>query len=129
MKKVGVYVFVIFLSFVVFLLGFKQNISKQPNIYYQVYLDDELIGMIESKQELEDYINTQAESIRENIKQYKLILDAVDTFNKYNINYDSSLSNLEKANEILSSNEGKLSDLDKENLNYYKEKKLYNLSL
>ena len=126
MKKIGVYIFVIVLSFVVFLLGFKQNIGRQPNTYYQVYLDDELMGMIESKEELEDYINTQAESIRDNVKQYKLILDSIDTYNKYDINYDSSLSNIEKVNDMLSSNKGKLSDLDKENLNYYKDKEVYN---
>ena len=39
--------------------------------------------MIESKKELEDYINNQANTIRDNIKKYKLKIDAIETFTEY----------------------------------------------
>lgn len=129
MKKISIYIFIILLSGLVFLLGFNKEMGKQPNTYYQVYLDDELIGMIDSKEDLENFINTQADTIRENIKEYKLMLEAIDTFKKYESNLDQELSKLEKAKDLVSNKEtNKLTDLDIENLNYYKEKELYNYS-
>ncbi len=124
MKKISTWLSIIILSVLVFLLGFNQKIGKQPNTYYQVYLDDELIGMIESKQDLEDYINEQANTIRTNIKEYKLMLDAIETFENQK-SLSSKESNQEILEDLLNSN---LSELDKENLNYYKEKKLYEYS-
>lgn len=56
MKKV-VNIFIICLC--VFSFGFGSN--KQPNNYYQVYLDDELLGMVKSKNELENYIDKNGE--------------------------------------------------------------------
>ncbi len=50
-------IFVICLCF--FSFGFGSN--KSPNNYYQVYLDDELLGMIKSKSELENYIDKNGE--------------------------------------------------------------------
>lgn len=129
MKKIGGYFLIILLSVVVFLCGFNYKTNKQPRTYYKVYLDNELMGMIESKEELEDYINNQAEVIRENIKDYSLKLDAIDTFNNY---YSTvaleNYSNIDKVNYLISNrNEYNLTDLDIENLNFYISEKLYNI--
>ena len=97
--------------------------GEQPKTHYQVYLDDELVGMIDSKQDLENYINTQADTIKENIRQYKIILEAIDTYNKFNNTQENPSE--DKINNIIATNN--LTDLDKENLNYYKEKELYNI--
>ena len=83
MKNLSKYLLIVLLSLVVFSLGFDYNQKRIANTYYQVYLDNELIGMIESKKELEDYINSQAQTIKDNIKDYNLKLDAIDTFEKY----------------------------------------------
>ena len=53
MKRIYV-VFILFMC--VFSFGFGYN-GNQPNKYYQVYLDDELLGMVKSKDELENYID------------------------------------------------------------------------
>lgn len=126
MKKIGMYFFIILLSVVVFLLGFDYKTSRQPYTYYQVYLDDELIGMIESKKELEDYINNQAEEIRKNIREYNLKLDAIDTFKKYETTIQGENYSLkDKVNYLITNKETyNLTDLDIENLNFYKKEKL-----
>ena len=38
-------------------LGFGYKSSPEPNNYYEVYLNDESLGTIKSKDELEDYID------------------------------------------------------------------------
>ena len=69
MKKVG-YVFgVILVSFLIIFLGFTNTKSKVPNSYYQVYLDGEQLGTIKSKRELETYIDSQADIIRDNVRE------------------------------------------------------------
>ena len=41
----------------VFVLGFSYKNSPEPNNYYEVYLNDDDLGTIKSKKELEDYID------------------------------------------------------------------------
>lgn len=53
MKKIFI-VFILIMC--TFSFGFGYN-NNQPNQYYQVYLDDELLGMVKSKDELENYID------------------------------------------------------------------------
>ena len=128
MKKISTYFFVILLCIIVFLLGFGHQSIRQPNTYYQVYLDNELIGLIESKEELEDYINSQADTIRNNVKEYNLKLAAIDTLKEYESSISSTTySLLEKVNYLISNKDSyNLSDFDIENLNFYKEEELYN---
>ena len=70
MKKVTLVIAVLLLSTVIFLLGFDYSSNAEPHTYYQVYLDEELLGTIKSKKELEDYIDKRGD-------YYK---------NKYNVN-------------------------------------------
>ncbi|MBQ9072809.1 MAG: peptidoglycan DD-metalloendopeptidase family protein [Bacilli bacterium] len=130
MKKVGVYFSIFLLSVIVFLLGFNYETGKQPNTYYNVYLDEEYIGMIESKEELEDYINNQANTIRDNVRDYSLKIDAIDTFEKYSLNANvESYSNRDKATYILANRDSlNLTDLEIENINFYLNNSLYNHS-
>lgn len=48
----------------IFLLGFNYKNLSEPNVYYQVYLDDEVIGVIKSKKALERYINGEGSQIK-----------------------------------------------------------------
>lgn len=126
MKKISTYFLIVLLSIVVFLLGFDYKANRQPYTYYQVYLDDDLIGIIESKKELETYINSQAETIRDNVRAYKIELESIDTLNKYESYVPNENYTTEEKINYLVTNEQKynLTDLDIENLNLYKNKKL-----
>ena len=126
MKKIGTVLLMLILSVIVFLFIFDYKGTHQPHVYYQVYLDDELIGIIESKKELEDYINFQANTIKSNVKEYNLILESIDTFKKYGsgINIEG-YSVLDKVNFLITNkNSYNLNNLDIENLNFYKQNKL-----
>jgi len=128
MKKTSTYFFIILLSIIVFLLAFSHNTNKKPNAYYQVYLDDEVIGVIESKEELENYINSQADTIRENVRKYKLKIDAIDTLKEYESKMPiTTYSALEKVNYLIINKDlYNLTDFDVDNLKFYKKEKLYN---
>lgn len=130
MKKIGEIFLILILSVVIFLLGFNYKTSPTTNVLYRVYLNNELIGTIESKKELEEYINSQAELIRENIKKYSLKISAIETFEKYG--KDNALDKYtfsEKVDYILA-NKQKLNLTEKEiqNLKLFNQDKLYNLT-
>lgn len=70
MKKILLVIFLLLICGSTFYLGFGYKHNLEPNSYYQVYLDDELLGTIKSKTELEKYIDKRGEYIK----------------NKYNVN-------------------------------------------
>ena len=59
----------IIVSLSVFLLGFNEKDKSIPETVYNVYLDGQLIGTIESKELFEEYINQKEEQIK---KIYKV---------------------------------------------------------
>lgn len=130
MKKLGTYFLVFILSIIIFLFGFQFSSKKEPNIYYKVYLEDELIGTIESREELEDYINSQASVIRDNIREYTKKIDAYNTYKELvSKNNLSDSSNIVNAQTLLSNQKQyNLSNFDMDNLNYYLSNEIYNLS-
>ena len=52
LKKVLLWLFMILLSIAVILLGFDNKKNIVPNYLYQVYLDDQILGVIDDKEEL-----------------------------------------------------------------------------
>jgi murein DD-endopeptidase MepM/ murein hydrolase activator NlpD len=64
MKKITGLIVLGLISISVFLLGFDYRSSHEPNAYYQVYLDEEVIGVIKSKEALEKYIDNRGEFIK-----------------------------------------------------------------
>lgn len=127
MKKFGSYFLIFILSVVVLLFGFNYKSNKQPYLLYNVYLDDEFIGAINSKTELEDYINKQASDIRENVKLKSKQLEAIDTLE--NLSKEISIeynSKKELAEYFIEKSEAlDISVNDQENLKYYLDEKLY----
>lgn len=113
MKKIGIGFIIIILSLMTFVLGFDYRANEIPNEFYQVYLDDELIGTIKSKEELTKYIQNEGEKIKNKVVDYEFLL-------KHEC--DDSLSNEEKNryNEILTSFQNEYSSelklLEKDNL-------------
>ena len=75
MKKIGLGLFIIILSVMTFLLGFDYRENEIPNEYYQVYLDDQMIGTIKSKKELYDYIEIEGNKIKQTVEDYQYLLD------------------------------------------------------
>ena len=64
MKKGFIVISTILLSLSIFWLGFGYKKGEEPNTYYQVYLDGELIGTVKSKKKLEKYIDAKNEHIK-----------------------------------------------------------------
>ena len=113
MKKIGIGLIIVILSIMTFILGFGYRKNEVPNEFYQVYLDDELIGTIKSKDELTNYIETQGNIIRKTVEDYKFLLD-------YNCKTDMTTEEKNQYNNILSEFRKKYSSelklLDKENI-------------
>ncbi len=57
MKKFSIGIMLAITIALVCVLGFGYKSSPEPNNYYEVYLNDESLGTIKSKDELEDYID------------------------------------------------------------------------
>lgn len=73
MKKLAGIICTLLLCSSVLLLGFRHsNNGKEPKTYYQVYLDDQIIGTIASKIDLEDYIDEQGSYYKEKYKVDKV---------------------------------------------------------
>lgn len=79
MKKISTIILILLISCSVIFLGFDYKRNIEPNHYYQVYLDDELLGTIKSEKELEIYIDKRGEYIK----------------NKYNVDKISKPNGLE----------------------------------
>lgn len=56
---------IILVCFSVFLFGFSSNQNKNPRTLYQIYLDGQKIGVINSKDEFENIMNSEQVSIKE----------------------------------------------------------------
>lgn len=133
MKKVGIVFLALILSTAVFFLGFSYKTSTQPYTFYQVYLDGELLGMIESKKELEDYINNQGNIIKENVKTYQEKIELIDIVEELlpSVSNDeyNNLSLQEKIKYLIShQNELNISNIKKDNLKKYLEEDLIKLT-
>ena len=60
MKKIGTILFLIISIVVIVYFGFNYKTGISAASLYKVYLDDEVIGVIDSKEELEDYIDSKS---------------------------------------------------------------------
>lgn len=72
MKKITIIVSILFLFVSLFVLGFTDNKVVSPNTYYKVYLDEEVMGVIQSKEELESYIDKKGEKIKKKLHVKKV---------------------------------------------------------
>ena len=62
-KFMGV-VITFFISIIVFFMGVKVKAEETPNNLYKIYLNGEVVGLIEEKQELLDLIDREQEEIK-----------------------------------------------------------------
>ena len=90
MKKILTYIGIILVASAIFFLQFKYSRSIQPYSLYQVYLDDKVLGVIESQKKLENYIENQGKLIKEQIKKYQ---DQLETLTNFETIVDRVISN------------------------------------
>ena len=64
MKKIFLIIFILLICGSTIYLGLDYRRNYEPNHYYEIYLDDELLGTIKSKSELEKYIDKRGEYIK-----------------------------------------------------------------
>lgn len=82
MKKILSIIGIIICGAFVFYLQFNYEKKYQPGNYYQVYLDDEIVGVIKSKDEFDKYVSKQGELVKNQVEEYQTdlkTLEAVDS--------------------------------------------------
>ena len=67
MKKIFYILILFVIAGALFSLGFNSKKQYEPNVYYQVYLEDEVLGVIKSKKELDDYIDKKGDNIKKEL--------------------------------------------------------------
>lgn len=137
-KKILLLTSVGLIAAIMFLLCFSYDRPIHPNAYYQVYLDGKVVGTIESKRELEDYINNQGKEIRKNVKDYKEKIDNIDIVNEVLNNLKlseeettsfNSLSTYEKYKYIIKNAARlKISEVKKSAFQYCLDNEIYTLT-
>ena len=80
MRKLSVIIIIAVALAAVCTLGFGYKKAQEPNYFYKVYLNDKALGIINSKEELENYINKN-----ENYYKNKYKVDKVYAPNGLNI--------------------------------------------
>ncbi len=68
MKKLSLWLLIAIVLSAVCVLGFGYKKNLEPNAYYQVYMNDEILGTITSKTELEKYIDKNGEYYKNKYK-------------------------------------------------------------
>ena len=83
--RISYIIVIILVGAFAFYLGFTPSRSNVPNDYYQVYIDGDMIGMVEDQEQLEEFINQKEEAIKKNTEQvtrdvtFDLIFDLVNS--------------------------------------------------
>lgn len=87
MKKVISGIIVLLTAVVVIILAYNYRDTKSPNSYYKIYLNDEVLGVIQSKDKLERYIDAESEVIKKKYNVNKVYAPAglvVEELSSYN---------------------------------------------
>lgn len=79
MKKYIAYILVLLISVGIFVLQFSYTKNMIPTTFYQVYLDNEKIGVIKSKEELMKYISSQGDLIKKQVSDYKIDVERLNS--------------------------------------------------
>ena len=70
LKKVILIMFLMLFSIFFLIFTYNSASTKRPRLLYQVYLDDQIIGKIESKKELESYFEKEGKKIKKTLLEY-----------------------------------------------------------
>lgn len=120
MKKVVViFLFLVLASLTIF-LGFSTEKQYQPNTYYQVYLDGELLGTVNSEKELTDYMNKVQNSIIETYQVDEVFLPQGLEIKKI-VSYEEKTMDIEKMYNLIQ--EKKSFTIEAKQITIYSEEK------
>ena len=87
MKKVISGIIVLLTAVIVIVLAYNYRDTKSPNSYYKIYLNDEVLGVIQSKDKLERYIDAESAVIKKKYSVDKVYAPAglvVEELSSYN---------------------------------------------
>lgn len=102
MKKIIIILLIILFSLCLCYSGLSYKKNLVPHSYYQVYLNDEKLGIIKSKNDLEEYIDKQSSTYKEKYKVNKVYAPnglEVKKINTYSNKIDSIQSIYKKIAE------------------------------
>lgn len=72
MKKVFIWILAIILAGITFYLGYDYKNNQNPKTYYKVYLNNEVLGIIDSEKKLNKFIDKQSDYIKNKYKVNKV---------------------------------------------------------
>ena len=93
MKKAVALIIVILVAIISIFLGFNYKDRYSPNTYYKIYLSNDYLGMIESIEDLYDYIDKQQNSVKEKYKVSKVSVPEDFHYQKV-VTYDNTLTEI-----------------------------------
>ena len=103
MKKVISLIFLLTMCFFLYFINRKDTYATQPSTFYKVYLDGRTIGVVNSKEELEKYIDKQ-----NNIYKKKYDVKTVYAPNgldvEKEVTYDGSIDQVENVYSKIQNN-------------------------
>lgn len=82
MKKVLSIILITICGIFIFYLQFNYKKQVYPISYYQVYLDNEIVGVIKSKDEFDEYVSNQGELIKKQVQDYQNKLETLNEVDK-----------------------------------------------
>ena len=88
-KKVKIVISIILILSIFIISGFT-NVSKTPKTVYRVYLKGKSLGLIKSKQSLEEYIDNEQKIIKQKFKVNKVYVPS-DLDIKKEITYSNDI--------------------------------------
>ena len=97
---IGIISIIILACASIFLLGFKLTSNKEPKVVYNVYLEGNKIGVVNSKDSFEEYINKQEETLKQKYNVSKIYTPKGVEIKKA-ITYDDKCDSDEKIYNLL----------------------------
>ncbi len=104
MKKILPVIVIILVAIISFSAGFGKNKTIEPNIYYKVYLKEEYIGTVKSKEELVNYIDTMGVTIKEKYGVSKVLVPSSINIQKI-LTYEENTMSVEEIYNIINEKE------------------------
>ncbi len=136
MKKLILIIFILFITIITVYLSFGYRRDSNPNTFYKVYLNGEVLGTIKSKSELEKYIDKKNVKYKKQYHTKKIYAPTGLKIRKVST-YDNKLISAEtiyqkiakKASFTISGYQFSIKKEDKTKVIYVTDKKIFKKSL
>lgn len=104
MKKILTIVLTTIVGIAIFFMSYDYRVIAEPNTYYRVYLDDQIVGKIKDKQELYDYFYKKGEELKEVVIDYKNRINLEDEKEEISVLYNQLKTKLALQKHISNNN-------------------------